>query len=156
MVELSELDENKLDRIIAHKHGPNQPAPQSIPPAHDSCYISPEGETVVRQIRQTQRRNFSEEDIVDIIAAYRGGKSANVLARIYGCSRHTICNHLKKHGVEVCRSKIKGEETSNKILALYACEQTAAEIAAVIGVSATAIQRHLTANGVKMRGRWGT
>lgn len=162
LVELSDLDENKLNKIIAFKQSarkrrPNNPilSDKSAPINRVATFISEEGEKVARQIRQAQRRDFSEDDIAAIIAAYQSGKSANELAREYSCDRKTICAHLKKHGIEVSREKIKNEETSKEIIALYERGHTAAEIAKMTSISATTIQRHLNEQGIKLRGRWG-
>ena len=80
-------------------------------------FFSGEGETVVREIQQAQK-HLSDEEVAEIVIAYQGGKSANVLAREYGCNRHAICNHLKKHGIKVTRNRIRSEEVVRQIIAL--------------------------------------
>ena len=107
----------------------------------------------MRQIRQEQKR-LSEKEVAKIIIAYQGGKSANVLAREYGCNRKAIYGHLKKHGVTVSRSKIRSEETVRQIIALYESKQQMKEIADRYGVSESAINRLLHENGVRVRSRW--
>jgi len=77
-----------------------------------------------------------------------------VLAREYGCNRKAICDHLKKHGVTVSRSKISSEETVRQIIALYESGKLIAEIAKQYGVSESAINRLLHGNGVRIRSRW--
>ena len=159
MVELPDLDYKQLDRLIAHKHrGKTLPNGAIIPHKSKSVktaatYISEDGEIVAKQIRQTQKR-LSEEEVLQIITAYQGGKSANVLAREYGCNRKAICDHLKKHGVTVSRSKIRSEEAVRQIIALYEANQQMKEIADQYGVSESAINRLLHENGVRIRSRW--
>jgi len=155
MVALTALDSNRIDGIISYKQGLGKFAPRSDRPASDLIDSSPEGEVVARQIRQVQRRSFREEETEAIIFAYECGRSTNALAGDYGCHRRTISNHLKKHGVEVCRSKIKSEETSQEIVALYGRGHNAKEVGEFVGLSETTIQRHLLACGVAIRGRWG-
>jgi len=153
LVELSALDENKLDCLIAHKLA----APFSKPAHHshyNSRHISAQGEIVASALKQIQK-HLTLEEIAQIILAYQNGRSSNDLAREYGCNRHTICEYLKKHGIEVSRSKIKNEGQSKEIVTLYECGHTAAEVAKITGRSTATIQRHLHEQGVKMRGRWG-
>jgi len=158
-VELPDLDYKQMDRLIAHKRRAKTPSHGAIIP-HKSksvksaaSYISEEGEIFAKQIRQAQK-HLSDEEIVQIIAAYQGGKSANVLAREYGCNRKAICDHLKKHGVTVSRSKISSEETVRQIIALYESGKLISEIAKQYSVSESAINRLLHGNGVEVRNRW--
>ena len=158
-MELPDLDYKQLDRLIVHKRRartlPNgtiiQQKSASVKSA--ATYISEDGETVVKQIRQTQK-HLSTDEVAQIVLAYQGGKSANVLAREYGCNRKAICDHLKKNGVTVSRSKISSEETVRHIIALYESNQQMKEIAERYGVSESAINRLLHANGVRVRSRW--
>jgi len=159
VVELPDLDYKQMDRLIAHKRRARTPSHSAIIP-HKSksvktaaSYISEDGEIVVKQIRQPQK-HLSDDEIAQIIIAYQGGKSANVLAREYGCNRKAICDHLKKHGVTVSRSKISSEETVRQIIALYESGKLISEIAKQYGVSESAINRLLHGNGVKVRSRW--
>ena len=107
----------------------------------------------MRQVRQIQK-HLSKKEIAQIIRAYQNGKSANQLADEYGCDRHTIIAHLKKHGIKVSRSKIRSEEAVRNIIALYEERHFMDEIAEQYGVSASAINRLLKANGVQIRSRW--
>jgi len=97
---------------------------------------------------------LSEDEVAQIITAYQGGKSANVLAREYGCNRKAIIGHLKKHGVTVSCSKIRSEETALQIIALYESGILISEIAKRYEVSDSSINRLLHANRVKVRSRW--
>ena len=122
MVELNEPDLNNLDRIISHKMPSKASLPsktiiphRSAPVKTAATFISDEGETVVSQVCQLQK-HLSEKEVSEIILAYQRGKSANVLAREYGCDRHTICDHLKKHGIKVTRNKIRSEESVRQTL----------------------------------------
>ena len=158
-MELSALDENKLDRIIAHRSTAVDAATDTIiAPGHAlfnnaDAFISTDGEKVARQIRQVQKR-LSKEEVGQVILAYQGGKSTNELARLYGCNHHTICDQLKKHGVRLGCAKIKSEEEVRRAIALYESNLTMDEVATQFGVSATTINRLLHENGVKLRSRW--
>ena len=107
----------------------------------------------MRQVRQTQK-HLSEEEVSQIIIDYQNGKSANKLAGEHGCDRHTICAQLKRHGVEVSRSKIRSEKNVCQIIALYEANHFIEEIAGQYGVSESSINRLLHENGVKVRSRW--
>jgi uncharacterized protein (DUF433 family) len=54
-----------------------------------------------------------------MLRSYQDGKSANQLAEEYDCDRHTITAQLKRHGIDVSRSKIRSEEAVRNIIALY-------------------------------------
>ena len=159
-MELNEPDLNNLDRIIAHKRHARTPLPakpsilQHAASVKESVtFISNEGETVVSQIRQPQK-HLSKEEVAQIVIDYQGGKSANVLAREYGCDRHTIVTHLKKHGINVSRSKIRSDKDVRKIISMYEAKHFIADIAELYEVSESSINRLLRANGVIIRSRW--
>jgi DNA-directed RNA polymerase specialized sigma24 family protein len=153
LVELSALDENKLNCLIAYKL--TAPLPQPDHHSHYSpCHISAQGEIVASALKQIHK-HLAPEEIEEIVLAYQSGKSAEKLASEYGCNRTTICNHLKKHGIKIGCQKIKSEEQLQEIITLYKRGQTTTELAALTGISASAIQKYLHKNGVKMRGRWG-
>jgi len=162
MVELSYLDENKLDKIIAHKRSAGQSHRGSPIIADDATsvngaatFISDEGETVARKIQQNQRRDFSKADIAAIIAAYQSRISTNKIAAEYNCNRKTICGILKKHGVEVRQKIFKSEEEVRHVIALYEKNfYTIVEIAKQFRVSENTINYLLHENGVKIRSRW--
>jgi len=159
VVELPDLDYKQLDRLIAHKRRARTLPTSAIIPHKSSSvktaanYISEDDEIVTKQIRQIQK-HLSVEEVAEIIIAYQGGKSANVLAREYGCNRKAIYNYLKKHGVKVSRSKIRSEETVRQIIALYENGKIISEIAKQYKVSESSINRLLHANGVRIRSRW--
>jgi len=159
-VDLDTPEANNWDRIIAHIHHEKAPFPsksiitQNVTPVNTAAtFISDEGETVVRQTRQFQK-HLSKKEIAQIIRAYQNGKSANKLAEEFDCDRHTIIAHLKKHGIEVSRSKIRSEESVRQIIALYEEGHFIDKIAEQHGVSASAINRLLKAKGVQIRSRW--
>ena len=157
---LSALDENKSDKIIAHKQSAKNPHPDNVIIAHSpapvkiaATFISEEGETVARQMRQIQK-NLSEKEIARVILGYQSGKSSYELAREYGCNRKTICAQLKKHGIEVSQNKIKSEETVQSIISLYEKGHTIQEVANRHEVSTATINQLLHKNGVLVRSRW--
>jgi len=160
LVELNEPDLNNLNRIISHKLHLKSSLPSKLIIPHQvasvntaATFISDEGEIVAKQIRQQQKR-LSEDEVAQIITAYQGGMSANVLAREYGCNRKAICDHLKKHGVKVTRNRIRSEESVRNIVALYESGIMIEVIADQYDVSQSTINRLLRENGVKIRSRW--
>jgi len=162
LVALSNLNSKRIERILDHKRNAWSPhGDKDIIEHHannvkrENAFGFEEGEIVVQQICQAQRRDFREGDVAAIIAAYRSGNTTSKLAAEYGCHRNTISGLLKRHGIEPTKKKIKSEELSQQIVVLYERGQMAAEIAKQTGVSATTVQRHLHANGVQIRGRWG-
>jgi len=162
VVALSNLNSKRLERIIDHKRSAWSPHGDKDIIAHhandvkrESAFAFEDGEIMAQQIRQVQRRDFGEEEVTAIIAAYRSGNTTGKLAADYGCHRNTISNLLKRHGIEPTKKRIKSEELSERIIILYERGLIAAEIAKQIEVSATTVQRHLHENGVRVRGRWG-
>jgi len=157
MVALSDLDENKLDRIIAHRQSTRTAESRNHiitrPSGPVSVFISEDGETVTRQIQQIQKR-FSQEEAAQIACAYQNGKSTNELARKYGCHRKTISAQLKKQGIEVSLNKYKTEEEVRRIVSLYEKGSTIEEIANRHEVSTATINRLLHENRVSIRSRW--
>jgi DNA-directed RNA polymerase specialized sigma24 family protein len=161
VVELSNPNENNLDKILRYKCGAK--LARNIPAYHPNTeiesqsptrYISEEGETVARAIRQEQKR-LTADEAAQIAAAYRGGKSTYAIAEAFGCDRKTVCAHLKAQGIAVSQSKVKTEEELREMITLYERGQTMTEIAKLTGISASSIQSYLKKNGVRMRGRWG-
>jgi len=123
LVELTTIDENKLNQIIAFKLAtPSPQAADSI--QYNPRHISEQGEIVASALKQIQK-HLTPEETAQIVLAYQNGRSANELAREYDCDCKTICGHLKKHGIEVSRSKIKNEQASKEIVALYERGHTA-------------------------------
>jgi len=159
-VVLDTPDENIFDRIIAHKCHAGTTLSNNTIIAQNSAsvnkaatFISDKGEIVAKQIRQAQKR-LSKDEVAQIITAYQGGKSANVLAREYGCNRKAICGHLKKHGVTVSRNKIRSEKAVRNIIAQYERGVMIEMIADQYDVSQSTINRLLRENDVTIRNRW--
>lgn len=159
LVDLGVTDENNYDSIIAY-HSCVNARPNDIIIADSATsvnasttFISEDGETVARQVKQIQRL-LSEEEVAQIIIAYQGGTSANELAREYGCNRKAICSHLKKHGIVVTRKRIRSQEEVQHIIKLYEEGSIIEDIAMRHNVSQATISRLLHENGVRVRNRW--
>ena len=159
-MELNEPDLNNLDRLIAHRVQARASSPgisiiacNAAPVKPPSTFISDEGETVVSQVRQIQK-HLSEREVAQIVLDYQNGISMNNLADEFGCDRHTICDHLKKHGIKVSHNKIKSEEAVRRIVMLYEDGHMIEEIADQYDVSQTTINRLLRKHGVRIRSRW--
>lgn len=57
-------------------------------------------------IRNTnaRARRLSEADVEKLALAYRAGDSTYALARRFGIHRHTIAEHLRRHGIPLRRT----------------------------------------------------
>jgi predicted transcriptional regulator len=76
----------------------------------------------------------------------------SALASSFGCHRDAIRRALKREGVELRSWRTKVEDPA-RVVVLYESGQTAAQIAAEFGVSATAVLNHLRGAGVVLRPR---
>lgn len=113
------------------------------------------GEIAVKKLQRPYRINFSEDDIIAIVAAYKVGSSTYDIASIYNCNKNTISSLLKQQGVEVSNRKVQNKLPVNKVIAMYEVEHMKIdEIAHCFEVGASTIRKCLLEHGVKMRTRW--
>lgn len=112
------------------------------------------GEVAVKRLKQSYRKNFSENDIEQIVSGYKSGKTTIELAGQFGCCKNTINKLLRQHGVEVTREKAQTKLDTEVVIAMYEKRHTIEEIAKRFSVSPYTISRCLHSNGVKTRDRW--
>lgn len=112
------------------------------------------GEIAVKRLTQPYRVEFSSEDVKNIVAAYKAGKSTHKISQQYNCCKTTISNLLKRNGISVTNAKAQGKFNAQTVIHLYEEMHTTEEIAKLFGVSPYTINRCLRENGVKIRSRW--
>lgn len=122
----------------------------------DSRVIDEFGEVAVKRLKQSYRRDFSDDDIALIISSYQSGDTTTIdLAEQFGCSKGTINKLLREHGVTVTKAKAQAKLDEKVVVAMYEEERhTIDEIAKCFGVSPYPIKSCLLRNGVKIRSRW--
>lgn len=105
----------------------------------------------VMRARQYQKR-LSDGERVEVARRYEAGESMGELAAAFGCHRSAIKRALEAHDIELrdWRTRLVDVERAK---AMYESGSTAAQIAAVLGVSATAVLTHLRSAGVVLRPR---
>ena len=90
---------------------------------------------IVKSIKQ-QQKVLTELETRTICERYKNGASSYELAKEFGCHRRTICDALKRNGVEVSHQAAKKPELTKRIIELYAEYKTPKEIGAIIGIGA--------------------
>jgi len=156
-----ELDSNKCKSILSQKAKMFQedsmfyPTP-IIPDEQESHNrkIDQFGEVAVKQLKQSYRKGFSDDEIDQIIFSYKSGKTTIEIAAQFGCCKNTINKLLRQHGVEVTREKAQVKLDAEKVIAMYEEMHTTEEIASYYGVNPISVIRCLRAHGVKIRSRW--
>lgn len=159
LVGLTRLDSNKYKAILRYKYqiGSQIKLTSSIIIPDDLKYnkrVDEFGEIVISRLQQPFSIEFSEEEIEKIISEYKSGKSTRKLAEQFNCSKTTIGDLLKRHGITVTNCKAQAKLDSERVIIMYKQEQTMDEIAKCFGVSACTIRKCLLKNNVKIRGRW--
>lgn len=157
LVDLSRLDSNKYKTLIDHKKRFDYTSISLISDAEisDGRVIDEFGEVAVKRLEQPYRRDFSEDDIAQIISSYQSENATTIdLAEQFGCSKGTINKLLREHGVTVTKAKAQAKLDDTLVIAMYEEQHTMEEIAKHFGVSSYTVNKCLHRNGVKIRSRW--
>jgi len=112
------------------------------------------GEMAVERLMQPYRRKFYDDEIEQIIADYKSGKTTIELAKEFNCNKNTINILLRKHGVNVAKAKAQAKLDIDEVIKMYEDRNTIEKIAKHFGVSSHTINKCLHKNNVKIRGRW--
>lgn len=107
------------------------------------------GEVSKKKITKSQKK-LSPSEVASIIEEYRNDSTSYELAEKYGCNRHTITRHLKKHGIEVTIKKLNKAEEKEAIH-LYERGLTVNEVAEHFSISYSAMLRFRHRKEVKIR-----
>ena len=111
------------------------------------------GELAITRLTQT-RREFSEDELQEIVFLYKSGKSTREIGERFKVCKTTIVNLLRKQGVEVTRSKVQAKLNAEEVIFMYKNGLTSEKIAKQFGVNPQTILNCLRNHGVKIRGRW--
>lgn len=160
LVGLSELDSNKYKAILKAKKQITQQVlhqtdftVEDAPPCSDKV-IDQFGEIATTRLKQLYRREFSEQDVGQMVAGYKSGMTTIELAKQFQCNKGTINKLLRQHGVRITKAKAQAKLNVDKVLSMYENMHTIEDIAKYFNVSSYTINRCLKAHGVKIRGRW--
>lgn len=99
-----------------------------------------------------QQKHLTRSERAEAVRRYETGESMADLARSFGCHRDAIRRALNREGAELRNWRTKVADPA-RVCELYDAGQTAAQIAADLGVSATAVLNHLRNAGVVLRPR---
>lgn len=96
------------------------------------------------------RRNFSGEQVADIVGRYESGDDANEISRSYECSNAVVHRILRERGVYQGRQRLRGlsADQEREAIKRYAGGESARTIASSFGLkSGKAVERVLKAHG---------
>lgn len=141
MVVLSELRSKNYETIFSKT---KEISPTSV---NDGLDVNLSIKTEIKQ----KQKYLSKEEINEIVAKYKNGKSTYELAEEYGCHRYTISKHLKEAGLEVTNRVARKESLVGLVLQLYSEWYKPQEIGEALGISADSVRRCLKENGVELR-----
>lgn len=141
MVVLSELRSKNYETIFSKT---KEISPTSV---NDGLDVNLSIKTEIKQ----KQKYLSKEEINEIVAKYKNGKTTYELAEEYGCHRYTISKHLKEAGLEVTNRVARKESLVGLVLQLYSEWYKPQEIGEALGISADSVRRCLKENGVELR-----
>ena len=152
MVDLSETYSNNYKIIRDHvKNHASTPVNSDVDPATVDQSYNPD--YTVKSIKQQQKK-LTELETRTICERYKNGASSYELAKEFGCHRRTICDALKRNGVEVSHQASKKPELTKRIIELYAEYKTPKEIGAIVGIGCDTVRKVLKENGIYIRKSW--
>ena len=110
---LSETYSNNYEIIRDYvKNHASTPVNSDVDPATVDQSYNPD--YTVKSIKQQQKK-LTELETRTICERYKNGASSYELAKEFGCHRRTICDALKRNGVEVSHQASKKPELSTKL-----------------------------------------
>lgn len=156
LVELSGFDSKKYQTILSFKRQVADHSSERI--LSENAKISNKqvdeyGEIAVKHLTQI-RREFSDDELREIVSLYQSGKTTRELGEMFGVCKTTIVNLLRKQGVAVTRSKVQAKLNAEEVISLYENGYTSGKIAKQFGVNPQTILNCLRNHGVKIKGRW--
>lgn len=147
MVALSGLDTNLLVKVCRYR---NELACESVECGSSQKHFSiNKNEKIVSQLRKPNKK-LNDEEISELVVAYKSGLTVYQLADQFGCYRTTVSQHLKSRGVNM-RNRPMTEIQIEKAIELYKSGLSCAKIGKIIEVDAGTIHRRLRDHGVKLR-----
>lgn len=105
--------------------------------------------TEVVQARRLDRR-LSQDIIIELVDAYRGGASTNRLCQLYGLSKGGLLKILREHGV-VMRYQPMTEAEIGWAVRLYSEGQSLNSIARKLGKGKGSVWKALRSSGIQLR-----
>lgn len=155
-MELSGLDSKKHQTILTFKRQSVDSSTKRILSEKNTTVnkqVDKYGEVAINHLTQT-RREFSEEELQEMVTLYQSGKTTRELGEMFKVCRTTIANLLRKQGIEVTRSKVQARLDVDKVVSMYKDGCTSGKIAKEFGVNPQTILNCLRNHGVKIRSRW--
>ena len=111
----------------------------------------PDGATIVKKIKQQQKRSFSNAETAQMMIDYVDNQlSVYQLADTYHCHRNTISGVLKRNGVKVTKNRMN-DKVVEKAKRLYASGLTLKVVRQQLGICESTIRRSLMRVGVEIR-----
>ncbi|MDR3315243.1 MAG: hypothetical protein LBS98_01975 [Coriobacteriales bacterium] len=111
----------------------------------------PDEVTVVREIRQCQKRHFEPEEIARMTTDYtEHHMTVYQLANKYDCNRTTVSKVLKSNGVDVTIKRMDDKQIE-EAKRLYATGLSLKQVGQEMGICESTVRATLTRAGVEMR-----
>ena len=99
-------------------------------------------------------KRLSRDEIDDLVAMYKAGRTSRQLAVEYGITRHSVCNVLRAEGLVLQEVWQLTADQQREVVRLYIAEQlSVAKVAARLGLAPSRVQRILAKEEVELRGR---
>ncbi len=150
---LSGHNSNNYTTLITQKRRLCQTArdsdPISIKTETEKHRINEYGETEICQYTKMQKW-LTDQEISEIVEAYKKGANCCELAKQYGCHHTSISNALKRAGIEVRNGSTKVLDEP-AIISMYENGQTMSEIGERFGIDPHTVSRCLKKNSVSIR-----
>jgi transcriptional regulator with XRE-family HTH domain len=89
-----------------------------------------------------RQHHLTRDERAEVARRYVAGENIATLAASFGCHRDAIRRALKREGVELTAWRTRVADPA-QVCELYEAGQTAAQIAAALGVSAAAVLNYL-------------
>ncbi len=143
MVDLSEADSNKWNKLVAHLS-----KPQATPVVEGGVALAAQPGS-----KQIQRR-FTEAEELLVIADYKAGGTVYSLAAKHGCHRTTISRILRSSKIRLANSPTD-PATVDEIVRLYESGLSMSKVAQRVGVSAKTVLNVLRKRRIPTRDAHG-
>jgi response regulator of citrate/malate metabolism len=115
-------------------------------PHQQQSYPQYSTETIFVNKIKEQHKQFTDDEIPNLIADYKTGLTIYELADKYHCHRNTVSRALKAHGVTVTIQKITTDDEIQNLLNLRKNGLTNQQIAEHLNISKTTVKRYFRIN----------
>jgi len=139
-VHLSEVDADKWLPLLHQVNVAKTGAQRSVGPSIADGYEA------VRKLTQ-QQKHLADDEITELVAAYRAGSTILELTTRLGCDRKTVIRYLKLHCVETRYRRLSPAQIDEAVT-LYRKGMSLAKLGRQLGVSPKTVKARLVERAV--------